>query len=151
MTLSQWVNKSRRFNAIWCNHLQASYGQKRGFGNISFCLESSAARYIVMQLHILEQGSQILGSWSPGQVHFVPWHLIFLIPRCGACFISPFWGVQMCGGAQIFGYLCTPVPEERDLELSNSSNRLILWKDPLPEDTSLYCCHRVSTQLQLNL
>jgi hypothetical protein len=30
--------------------------------------------------------------------------------------MSPFWGVEMCGGSQIFGNLYTPIPEDLDVE-----------------------------------
>jgi hypothetical protein len=93
-------------------------------------------RIVSVSLHSDAASYPGTGVTDPGLL--VPWHLIFVIRRFGACFVSPFWGVQVCGGAQIFGYLCTPVLEERDLELSEDSNRLILWNDPLPEDTFIH-------------
>ena len=55
------------------------------------------------------RGAQIPGARSPGQLTFVPWHLIFVGPRCETCLMLSFWHLEFwddCGIFVKFVYPC---------------------------------------------
>ena len=55
---------------------------------------------------VLTQGC-ILGR-SPGCLNFVRWHLIFVGPQCGTCFMSSLWRLEFLGGTCSFRKFVNP-------------------------------------------
>ena len=54
------------------------------------------------------RGAQVLGAKSLWWLNVVSWHLIFLGPQCGSCFMSSLWCHQFLRGSSIFGKFLHP-------------------------------------------
>jgi len=52
--------------------------------------------------------TQILGTRSQWQLNCVQWHVIFVGPQYGTCFMSPFWCLEFWGGLYIFTQFLHP-------------------------------------------
>lgn len=61
--------------------------------------------------HLQSRSSQILHARLPGWLNFVRWHVIFLGPLYGGCFMSPFWCPKFWGCVCIFGRSVHPCYE----------------------------------------
>jgi hypothetical protein len=47
-----------------------------------------------VQKMVLCRGAQSLGDGLLGRLNFVWWHLLFVSPKYGTCFISPIWRLE---------------------------------------------------------
>jgi hypothetical protein len=62
----------------------------------------------VCPLILGHRGARIPGARSPGQLNFVPWHLIFVGPQCETCLMLSFWHLEFCDDCGIFGKVVYP-------------------------------------------
>jgi hypothetical protein len=69
-----------------------------------------------------QSGAQIPHELPPGKLNFVPWHLIFVGPCCGTCFMSPVWHPGFSGGCQVFGKICVHLTQMNDVW------KMVCWK-----------------------
>lgn len=52
--------------------------------------------------HALSMTDKVEGCAKPRQLNFDQWHLMFLIPLYGTCFLSPTWLTDFWGGCCVF-------------------------------------------------